>query len=177
MARRSNIAAIEKATGRSFEDWLAYFRSIDAETLSHKEIAERIVQAGLASGWWAQAVTVAYEQHIGRRIPGQKSDGTFQLSLTKTVGGTMDEVLEQWSRLMEGRSEIGGIPVSHGPETSRTEKWRYWRCRLGDGTHVNVHIYQKTPDKAGLGIGHENLPSEAQIEHWRSIWKEMLTTL
>ena len=40
------------------------------------------------AGWWAQTAAVAYEQQIGRRVPGQLGDGTFQVSVSKTVPGS-----------------------------------------------------------------------------------------
>jgi hypothetical protein len=36
-------------------------------------------------GWWTQAVTMAYEQYIGRPVPGQRPDGTFQKSVSKST--------------------------------------------------------------------------------------------
>jgi hypothetical protein len=75
-----NTAAIEKGTGRSWNEWLAFLESIGAEKLSHKQIAERVTASGHTSGWWSQSIAVAYEQSIGRRLPGQVEDGTFQAS-------------------------------------------------------------------------------------------------
>ena len=101
-----NTAAIEKGTGRSWEDWLAFLKSIDAEKLSHKEIAERVAATGDATGWWSQSIAVAFEQSIGRRVPGQDNDGTFQVSATKTLPGTMDEALVAWAALVGDRKEF-----------------------------------------------------------------------
>ena len=175
--RPSNTAAIEKGTGRSWDGWLAFLESIGADKLSHKEIAERIAATGDASGWWAQSITVAYEQQIGRRVPGQDGDGAFQVSTTKTFPGTMDEALDAWVALIGDRKSLSDVAITRGPETSSTEKFRYWRCGLEDGSRVGVSIYQKAPGKASIGLGHEKLESEAQVEHWRVFWKDMLAGL
>jgi len=95
MAKGVNIATIEKNTGKTWDEWLEFLEGIDAKNLTHKEIAQRIHDAG-TPGWWTQAVTVAYEQHIGRRAPGQDNDGTFTITASKTLDGTMDEALATW---------------------------------------------------------------------------------
>ncbi|HJQ08659.1 MAG TPA: hypothetical protein VJ836_04235 [Candidatus Saccharimonadales bacterium] len=166
--------AIEKATHKTWKEWLRFLESIDASKLTHKEIAERLYQDGGAPGWWAQMITVAYEQHIGRRVPGQDCDGEFSVSVSKALDGTMDQALGKWLSLIEGRKAFSDIPVSRAGEVITTDKWRYWRAGLADGSRVNVNIYEKAPDKAGLSVQHEKLESSDQVDHWRSFWKKLL---
>jgi hypothetical protein len=64
-----------------------------------------------------------------------------------------------------------------GPETSSTEKFRYWRCGLEDGSRVGVSIYDKASGMAAIGLGHERLGSEAEVERWRAFWKALLAKL
>ncbi len=176
MSQPISTLAIEKGTGRPWEEWLAYLESINAPQLSHKEIAKKVYDKG-APGWWAQTVTVAYEQHIGRRVPGQDCDGEFSVSVGKTLDGTFDQALETWVKLVGGRNEFSEITISRAPEITTTDKWRYWRCGLADGSRVNVNIYQKVPGKAALSVQHEKLESSEQVEHWRPYWKELLKKL
>jgi hypothetical protein len=171
-----NIAAVEKATGKSWEQWLKFFDSIKAKNLSHKEIARKVYESG-TPGWWSQMLTVAYEQHIGRRVPGQDCDGEFNVSASKTLKGTMDEALERWIKLTKNREEFSDIAISRVPNISKTEKWRYWHCGLADGSRISVSIYQKSPDKVSLGLGHEKLESVDHAEHWRAYWKDLLNQL
>lgn len=180
MTKPSNIPTIEKATGISWDDWLSYFDEIGAKDLSHKEIAERVHEKLVHlenGGWWSQGVTVAYEQHIGRREPGQRSDGSYETSASKTVDGTMDDVLEKWIQLTTDKPGFNGVALEKEPTWSATEKWRNWRCALVDGTRVAVSIYQKTPEKASLGLGHLKLKSNDEAETWKVYWKEFLKEL
>jgi hypothetical protein len=172
-----NTAAIEKGTGRSWQEWLAFLKSIDAEKLSHKEIAERVAATGHASGWWSQSIAVAFEQSIGRRVPGQGSDGTFQASATRTLPGTMDEALVAWAALVGDRKEFDGVAVTRGPETSRSQNFCYWRCGLADGSRVSMSFYEKAPGRAAIGLGHEKLESASEVERWREFWKGLLKQL
>lgn len=146
MTKPSNISAIEKTTKQSWSEWLTYLEAIGAKDLTHKEIAQKVYDK-LGDGWWAQSVTVAYEQHIGRRQPGQRNDGGYEISVSKTLTGNMDAALQEWLHLVAGKTEFSNVAISGEPKTSETEKWRHWRCTLSDGSRVNAAVYQKTPEK------------------------------
>jgi len=89
MTTTSRIEAIERATGRSWDAWLAYMGSIGADQLSHHAIASALIEEldGTVDnvGWWAQATAVAYEHHVGRRVPGQRPDGTYQTNVSRAT--------------------------------------------------------------------------------------------
>lgn len=177
MTRPVSTDGIEKATGRSWDDWLEFMKSIGAQALTHAEIAERVRATGDASGWWAQTITVAFEQHIGRRVPGQSSRGDFQVSVSRTLSGDMDDALALWLARVEGRSSFDEIPLADGPQVTRTQKWRYWRAGLVDGSRIVVSTYDKGAGKAALTVSHENLASnEAQVQ-WRGYWKAFIADL
>ena len=166
--------AIENGTGKCWDDWLAFFEAMGAASLSHKDIARRVFEDGGTSGWWAQSLTVAYEQHISRRVPGQDCEGEFSVSVSKTLNSDMDSALQWWLDAVGDREEFSDISVSRGPDVSKTDKSRYWRVGLADGSSVTVHLYEKSPDKSSLAIAHEKLESTDQIEHWRAYWKDFL---
>ena len=104
-------------------------------------------------------VTVTYEQHIGRRVPGQDGGGEFSVSTSKTRAGTMDETIKRWIEVVSEREEFSGVAISRGPEVSRTDKWRYWRCGLADGSRVVVDVTDMTPAKSVISVPHEKFAS------------------
>jgi hypothetical protein len=175
MANTISLEAIERATNKPWTEWLRFFEEIDAPKLSHQEIAQKAGDLGGAPNWWRQMVTVAYEQHIGRRIPGQDCDGQFNVSVNKTVPRMLDEALEVWKMSTDGLTAFSDISITRGPSISSTEKWRYWRCGLADGSKVNVNFSLKPPGKTALSVQHEHLESTEQVEHWRSFWKEFIS--
>ena len=177
MANTISLEAIQRATGRPWTEWLKFFEEIGAAKLSHQEIVQKAGDLAGAPPWWRQTVTVAYEQHIGRRIPGQDCDGQFNVSVNKTVAGTLDEALKKWQNLTNGFAEFSDISVTRGPHVSSTEKWRYWRCGLADGSKVNVNFSLKSPGKSALSVQHEQLESREQVEHWRAYWKDFVRDL
>jgi hypothetical protein len=174
MVKAVNTEAIGTGTKRSFAEWRSFLDGIGGRDLSHKAIAEAVFETGDASGWWSQSVAVAYEQHIGRRVPGQVGEGAYQASASRTVAGTAAEVHKRWTAFMATRTTIDRVKITRGPETSVTEKWRHWRCGLGNGSRVAITFFQKAPGKVAIGVGHENLKSEDEIVRWRGVWKTLL---
>jgi hypothetical protein len=166
--------AISKATARSWDDWLAWLSGIGAEKLSHAEIARRIVATGDASSWWAQSITVAWEQHIGRRKPGQRAGGAFEVSVTRTVPGEIAALFEKIAAHLDGVDSFDGVARVGEPRTSVTPKRSYWRGKLADGSGVQVSLEQKAEEKVLVTVAHDKLAAEDDIPRWHKFWKEEL---
>jgi hypothetical protein len=109
-------------------------------------------------------------------LPGQRKDGTFTASASRSIPGTMDEALVAWTALTGNRKEFNGVAVERGPETSGSEDFRYWRCALADGSRVAMNFHEKD-GRASIGLGHERLASADEAERWRSFWKGLLAQL
>ena len=174
MTRAMNLEAIEKATGKSWVEWRRLLERAYARELSHAQIAQKVSEHEGVTNWWSQTIAVAYEQHIGRRRPGQTSDGKYQVAVSRTVDGTLDEALRKWLTVLAGRQKFSGVSIKGAPTTSRSGKFRYWRCGLDDGSRVSVGVSQKQPGKAVIGLTHRNLKSLEHVERWRAFWKSRL---
>lgn len=179
--RTQSTATIEKATGIGWDEWVAYLDQAGAQRLSHAEIASisaaKMPDHVRSVGWWAQGVAVAYEHQKGLRLPGQASDGKFTATVSKTFAGDKDAALNRWMELVAGREEFGQVPVEDDPTTSATEKWRYWRVKLADGTRVTVTISDKAGGKSTVAVQHSKLESDADLGSWKQWWKEQLNQL
>ena len=181
MVKPTNTSAISTATGRSWDQWVKLLEDAGARNMNHTHIAalalDFIPAATSQKEWWAQSTAVAFEQYAGLRVPGQTSDGDFQFSTTRTLSGEMDDTLQAWITLVDQRDEFGGVPVESPATTSHTDRWRYWRVRLADGTRVVVSISAKHAGKASVGLEHSKLESAEAIEYWRPFWKELLSQM
>ncbi|RRJ86413.1 hypothetical protein EG850_08680 [Gulosibacter macacae] len=178
----ANAKALETGSGIAWHDWVDYLEAQDAAKLDHTDMARlalaRILEVGKSTSpeWWAQGVTVAYERHIGRRQVGQTCDGSFSVTVSKTLPGDMDAVLERWQARFDSVVEFNGVLLSRKPAASSTEKWRYWRCGLEDGSTLSVNMQTKpTGEKTALAVNHDKLGSADDVEHWRAFWKAELT--
>jgi len=179
--RGTSTRGIAEATGIPWETWVRQLDEAGARSKPHAEIARHV--AGRLDGavdnheWWAQSVTVAYEQHVGARRPGQAGDGSFNVSASRSLPGTPDDALGRWCASMAGATAAAGVPFAAEPTVSSTQKWRYWRVRLADGSRVSVNIGRKDGDRASVSVAHAGLASAGDVEPWRVFWKERLAAL
>ena len=170
---------ISRGTKRTWAQWLEFLDAEGARELPHKEIAQRIVATGDSSPWWAQTITVEYERHIGRRAVGQDHKGSWNVSASRTLEGTPDELLARWRAHVAGREEFNDLPVAGEPSITRTENRRVWRVPLLDASRVAVSFDQRgrAPPKAAITVTHERLHGAEAVEPWRAIWKSLLAEL
>ncbi len=171
--------AIQAATGRTRGQWVELLDSLGARTLSHAEIAKKLSADGLiASGWWCQTVTVEYERAIGRRAEGEKAAGEFAASASRSFpAADLDGALEKWTGLADSRSDFDGVAPAGPSETSASDKWRYWRVNLDDGSKIVAAIHTRKPGQATLAISHERLPDADAVTRWKTFWKTLLAEL
>ncbi|TFD53473.1 hypothetical protein E3T55_05535 [Cryobacterium frigoriphilum] len=90
-------AALSAATGRTWAQWFAVLdeqgapgapahgRSPSTPAWPHPQIARWLQTEQGVDAWWCQGITVGYEQARGLRLPGQRADGTFEVSASKTL--------------------------------------------------------------------------------------------
>lgn len=178
--RLANISdeSVRAATGKTWGEWIAVLDVAGARDMPHKEIAQWLSDSGnLTLPWWGQMVTVGYEQHIGRRTVGQNCAGEFVASASRTLPGTLDSALSAWLALVDGVGEFNGIPLDGAPRVSSSEKWRYWKADLADGTAIAVNIGVKSEGKVGISVEHRKLADKETADAWKAFWKEFLSSL
>lgn len=178
--RATSIPAIERASGRDWESWLALFEARGAKTLGHAGIA-RIAREELPEtlpnpDWWAQGIAIAFEQHTGLRQPGQGVDGMFRVSASRTLPGDRDDAIALWVASYGDAAEHLGNAVQN-PRQSRTEKRSFWRFDLEGAGRVEVSATPNGDDRVTLGVNHERLVSGEDVEPWRAHWRSLLAQL
>ncbi|WP_404288930.1 hypothetical protein [Glutamicibacter arilaitensis] len=175
----SNIDAITKATGTGWEQWVGQLDAGGARELAHKPLASlayEMMPAELSNpGWWAQSVAIAYEQHIGRRVPGQSSDGTFKGSVSATIAADLDGALARWMDAIGAQTDFNGTQLVGEAAVSGSERWRYWKAEFSDGSRVSVNISPKG-DKASVSAEHSRLVNPQVLDGWKSFWRQILAT-
>ena len=174
---RISNEAVQNATGKSWDAWFELLHEIGAAELSHPEIAARLVDKYGVPAWWSQSITVEFERSIGRREMGQTNAGEYGATTSKTLPGDMDDVLQGWQEQVGATRQFDGVALAADPEVTKTDKWRYWRVSLVDGTRVLVNISDKSTGKALLQVNHEKLPDKVAVERWKSYWKEILKNM
>ena len=184
MNEESRIIAVERATKRTWDEWLQYMDGIGAKNLSHHEIATRVLDELNGKleniGWWAQAVTVAYEQYVGHRAPGQRPDGTFQTSVSKSTKLGMRDLMDKWVTFA-AKDEIVLALCTGGVRVSGTENRITWRTKAHDTSSIRVTSEPKNDGTAAIvAVQMGLLTNELNIEaksKWSSILQRFLDGL
>jgi hypothetical protein len=184
MKANSRIKPIERATNTSWDEWSNFMDSINARSLNHHEIATKVLEVldGKIDNpaWWAQSVTVAYEQYINRRIPGQRPDGTFQTSVSKATKLDMKALMDQWVDFAAKEKDVLDL-IAGDVRVSGTEKRITWRTKANDGSAITVISEPKKDGSASIvaqhiGIQTHDLSLEAKSK-WAAILERFLTGL
>jgi hypothetical protein len=184
MKTNARIKPVERATNRTWDEWLKFMDRIDAKSLNHHEIATLVVEEldGKIDniGWWAQAVTVAYEQDIGRRIPGQRPDGTFQTSVSKATRLSMKTLMDKWVDFAVKDNDVLAL-IAGDVRVSGTENRITWRTKAADGATITVISEPKSNGSASIVVQHGGLQTlelnnEAKAK-WTSIVQRFLEGL
>lgn len=184
MATNPRIEAIERATGRSWDDWLAYMASIGADQLTHHEIASALITEldGMVDnlGWWAQATAVAYEHHTGRRVPGQRPDGTFQTSVSRSTSLGMEALIGAWTEFAAADQDVLDR-ITGDVRVSGTTNRHTWRAKGRDGMAYVVISEPKKDGSASLVVqilGTASLEDNASAkELWTAISTRFVATI
>jgi hypothetical protein len=165
----------KEPTGKTWAQWLKVAEKEGLAALPHDQIATRFSEAGVPD-WWSQMLTVAYEQHIGRRRPGQVGEH-FRTQVNRTIEGEVAEVHGRWIKAQAKSKAFDGAAFEKAATISVTPKRSYWRVNLADGTKVQVAFEPKPGPKTMINVTHDKLDSAADIERWKAFWKSELSRL
>ncbi|MDN5587179.1 MAG: hypothetical protein L0G69_11530 [Brevibacterium sp.] len=180
VTKAMNTEAIEKALGEPWADTRARLEAAGGASVSHKELADALYPQfdGVVEkhGWWVQGAVVAYEQEIGRRVPGQRADGTFDVAVSRTVPGQRDDIITRFAFFID-EGALAGVALDGEARTSKTAKRSFWRADLEDGTKVEAAAEPKDDNRTLLVLTVSKLPSAERLEEWRSDLKELLQQL
>lgn len=161
-------ASVLAATGHGREHWRAVLTEAGAADWGHGAIAAWLVAGHGVDAWWAQSLTVDFEQHSGRRRPGQRANGTFEVSASRRLPVGQDEALA---------AVVASVSAAlDRPATSVNSGGRYLsaRWKLGDGTAVAASVSPSSGAKTTVALSHAGLPSEAVLPAAREFLRSIL---
>ena len=163
--------AIERATGRPWQDWFALLDNWGATSSSHREIARYLREELGVPGWWAQGVTVEYERARGMRAKYERPDG-FSVTASKTVAVPVDVLYDALVERQDEWLPAGGLTL----RTARRN--RTARFDWEDGrTRLLASVDAKGPEKSVVAVEHQKLADPDEVERMRTFWRERLTDL
>jgi hypothetical protein len=166
-------ATMKQKTGCGWDRWVRTLDHHEAERMSHRDIAALVRTTYKIDGWWAQMVTVGYERIKGLRARGQRRDGTFEASKSRTYNVPVEVLFEAWSNARVRQrwfsAENGKVRSATAPKSMRLE----WN----DRTKVAVWFSPKGKSKSSVDLAHMKLPDRETVDRMKQLWSERLDAL
>jgi uncharacterized protein YndB with AHSA1/START domain len=163
---------LEKKTGCAWARWVPMLDGLGAAAMRHGEIAALVNRKFKIDGWWSQTVAVGYERIKGRRAIGQRVDGSFEASKSRTFDVPVTTLYEAWGN---GRRRARWLPEPVIVRTAVPPK----SIRFGwtDGTIVATWFTPKGTNRSTVAIAHTKLPDKDAAERLKRFWSERLDAL
>ena len=162
--------AVRAKTGKTWAQWGAILDRAGCKDMTHKEIAawvlERYPDIG---GWWAQSVTVGYEQSRGMRVKHEKVGG-FEVAVSKTVNVPIEALYRAWKNDRSRQRWLPEAIVMRKATVNKSMRITW----TPDETHLNVYFYDKGSGKSQVSVQHIKLKSAQDAERRKKYWRGVL---
>ncbi|HJQ52811.1 MAG TPA: hypothetical protein VJ825_03100 [Gemmatimonadaceae bacterium] len=166
-------AKVKAQTGCAWERWVKALDYHGAENMSHREIAELVSKKYKTPDWWAQTVTVGYERIKGLRARGQRRDGTYEVSKSRTFEVPVGDLFGAWSDAALRRRWLKEKEVRIRTATEPKSMRLDW----SDGSIIAVGFASKGKTKSSVAVQHTKLPDRATADRLRKYWSDRLDAL
>ncbi len=173
LAGMMSDAALKAKTGCTWERWVHALDRVKAHMWPHRRIAEYVHAKYRTPDWWSQTVTVGYERIKGLRAIGQRRDGGFETSKSKTFAVPLAHLYRAFS---DARTRARWLPdVSLQVRTARANK--SMRITWADRTSVEIGFFGKGAAKSQVAVQHSKLADHAAATRLKQYWTERLGAL
>ncbi len=165
-------AAVEKQSGGNWSQWVEKLDAFGAAGKEHREIAAYVNSLGVP-GWWTQTVTVGYERIRGLRARGQRRNGSWEASKSRTFAVPVAALFEAFSNPRKRARWLPGSNIkvrTARPSRSMSIAWH-------DGTLVQLGFTSKGDRKSQVALQHSKLPAKEDADRMKSFWSERLNAL
>jgi hypothetical protein len=164
---------LEAKTGCTWERWVRALDRVQAYTWSHGEIAAHVREKYEIPGWWAQGVTVGYERIKGLRAVGQRRDGSFAATKSRTFSVPLVRLYRAFHDARTRARWLPGVRLT----VRAAKRGKSMRITWPDRTSVAVGFTSKGPAKSAVAVEHEKLADRAAAARVKQYWAERLDAL
>jgi len=166
-------AAVQRATGKSWDEWFALLDAWQGTTHNHTEIARHVHETYGIDGWWAQSVTVGYERARGMRALHERPDG-FSMNASKTFPIPVERLFAAFVEHDERERWLEAVELR--PRTSQPPRSARFDVLPGE-TRLAVTFVAKGPRKAAAQLQQDRLANAEDVARWKALWREELARL
>ena len=165
--------AVKKRTSQSWNQWFAILDKAGARKMNHTQIAAYLYKEQKLPGWWAQMVTVGYEQARGLREKHQRPEG-YSISVSRVIDVPLSALYHSWAdaRQRDKWLKVKGIQIrKFTPNKSMRITWSDKK------TNLEVNFYNKGKSKAQVVVQHSKFRNAKAVEKMREYWAKKLDSL
>ena len=165
--------AVQRATGKSWDEWLKVLDRAGAKKMPHKEIALLLSRKCNVPNWWSQMVTVGYEQARGLRDVYQHADG-YAANTSRTFEVGVEALFGAWKDPRLRSRWMARAPV----EVRRAVDAKSIRMTWTAGaSRVEANFFAKGAGRSQVQVEHAKLPSSASVARQKTYWSAALARL
>jgi hypothetical protein len=172
IAGRSD-AILKQRTGCTWERWVKALDRVKVYTWPHREIAKYVQDRYKTDGWWAQTVTVGYERIKGLRAVGQRRDGSYEASKSKTFAIPLERLYRAFSDKRIRDRWLPGVDLKVRTAT----RGKSMRITWPDQTLLVVGFLRTGTGKSQVAVQHGKLPDSDSAARMKRYWTERLSAL
>lgn len=166
-------AKLKEKTGCTWERWVYALDRRGASEMSHGEIARLISEKYKVDGWWSQMVTVGYERIKCLRARGQRRDGSYEASKSRTFDVPVTKLFNAWAKAPVRSRWLDGANVKVRTATAP----RSMRLDWPDGGIIAVWFEPKGKSKSVVALAHTRLPDKPTADRLKRYWADRLDAL
>lgn len=167
-------AAIRRGSGRTWDAWFAVLDTWGARERAHPEIARWLTDEHAVDGWWAQSITVGYEQARGIRRKHERPGQGFEVSATKTIAVPVERLYRAFTDALQRRRWLADDRLSERTQTAAKVARYDWD---GGPSRVVVHFETKDDGRSRIAVVHERLPDPEAAEEMKTFWRRQVAAL
>lgn len=173
LAGMMSDATLKAKTGCPWRRWVRALDQVQAHTWPHRRIAEYVHEKYKVPGWWSQTVTVGYERIKGLRAIGQRRDGGFEATKSKTFAVSLSRLYRAWSHAGTRARWLPGVDVTVRAAT----RHKSMRITWPDKTSVQVGFAARSSAKSQVQVQHAKLPDKGAATKMKEYWEGRLAAL
>lgn len=170
-------AAVRKATGQGWAEWFSVLDEAAAAKMAHADIATFLTEKHGVAAWWAQSVTVGYEQARGLRQKNETPDG-FQAGVSKTINAATAKLYHAWEDEAARTRWMGDHKLEIRVANAEKNIRMTWLGQGPDeGSSVEVSFWPKDANKCLVQVQQRKLADAEAVQRVRAFWSVKLENL
>jgi hypothetical protein len=164
---------LKAKTGCTWERWVHALDRLGAEQMSHREIVALVSKKYKVESWWSQTITVGYERIKGLRARGQRRDGTYEATKSRTFKVPVTILFDAWADASTRRRWLDGLSVKVRTATAPKSMRLDWP----GPSVIAVGFAARGKSKSTVAVQHAKLPDRTTADYLKQYWSDRLDAL